>query len=197
LNDCEAEPEPADPHAVCGDGKVEGDEICDDGARNATYDHCGGNCMGLHLHCGDGRVDGPETCDDGNKRAHDGCGPACQPDDDAADGGVDPESDGGVSGRVGGVAPGPLLPRAGTSAPAGAAGVTGSRSTRPPLMAAETSVTAPRAHDSGCGCSAPGAGETRSPARQALSLLLLVLFLTRPARRVLRSRKARSGAKTS
>jgi cysteine-rich repeat protein len=196
LNDCEAEPEPADPRAVCGDGKVEGDEICDDGPLNASYAHCGGDCMSLHLRCGDGRVDGPETCDDGNKRAHDGCGPDCQPDDAAADGGVDPESDSGVSSRVGGVAPGTLIPRAGMAAPAGVAGITGSLPARRPPMAADAGVTAPRARDGGCGCSAPGSGASRVPARQALSLLMLMLLLTRPARRVPRSRKARSGAKT-
>lgn len=195
LNDCEADPEPADPHAVCGDGKVQGDEICDDGPLNATYDHCGGDCKSLHLHCGDGRVDGPEKCDDGNKRAHDGCGPDCQPDDGAADGGVDSEADSGISSRVGGVAPGTLIPRAGMSAAAGVAGITGSVPVRTPPMAADAGVTAPHAPAKGCGCSVPGSSSL--PGRQVLSLLTLMLCLTRPVRRVLRSRKARSGAKTS
>jgi cysteine-rich repeat protein len=77
LNHCATEPEPKDPGAVCGDGRVEGDEKCDDGADNATYGHCGGRCTGPHLYCGDARLDGPEQCDDGNMRAGDGCDARC------------------------------------------------------------------------------------------------------------------------
>jgi cysteine-rich repeat protein len=99
LNDCAAEPEPRDPRAVCGDGVIEGEETCDDGAENATYGHCGGLCDGLHLHCGDGRTDAPEQCDDENVVAGDGCDPRCQwetqGDAGASDGGPDA---GGASG---------------------------------------------------------------------------------------------------
>jgi len=77
LNDCSLQPEPQDPRAVCGDGKIEGEEACDDGADNASYGHCGGLCDRLHLYCGDERVDGPEECDDGNVLPLDGCDPRC------------------------------------------------------------------------------------------------------------------------
>jgi len=77
LNHCASEPEPRDPGPVCGDGRVEGDEKCDDGAANATYGHCGGRCTGQHLHCGDGRLDGPEQCDDANTLSGDGCDAVC------------------------------------------------------------------------------------------------------------------------
>ena len=66
LDDCSMDPEPADPKPVCGDGRVEGDEICDEGDDNGTYGGCGATCQGPDLYCGDQRVDGPEECDDGN-----------------------------------------------------------------------------------------------------------------------------------
>lgn len=98
LNDCSEQAEPLDPSSVCGDGKIEGEERCDDGEKNATYGHCGGLCDGLHLHCGDGRVDGPEGCDDGNVLPLDGCDPRCQTEAAAQlDGGADP-GDGGDGG---------------------------------------------------------------------------------------------------
>ena len=91
LNHCATEPEPKDPGAVCGDGRVEGDEKCDDGANNATYGHCGGRCKGPHLYCGDARLDAPEQCDDGNMQAGDGCDARClpevEPGSDSLDGG--------------------------------------------------------------------------------------------------------------
>jgi MYXO-CTERM domain-containing protein len=73
LDDCSEQPEPALPGPTCGDGAVEGDEQCDDGAENGRYGTCGGLCDGPHLHCGDGRIDGPESCDDGNAEDGDGC----------------------------------------------------------------------------------------------------------------------------
>ena len=67
---------PGDP--VCGDGEVEGDEVCDDGVNDATYGGCLEDCSGLAEHCGDAEVNGPEVCDDGvNDGAYDGCAVDC------------------------------------------------------------------------------------------------------------------------
>jgi len=49
----------------CGNGVVNGAEVCDDGADNGTYGHCKADCSGLGPHCGDGTVNGAEVCDDG------------------------------------------------------------------------------------------------------------------------------------
>jgi cysteine-rich repeat protein len=143
LNQCATEPEPADPKPVCGDGVINGSEVCDDGPDNATYGHCGGNCMGPHLYCGDNRVDMPyETCDDGNTTSGDGCDKHCKSelDDDA-----------GVAGA------------SGAAAPSGAAGTGSVTPTRPvtTVTAGGAAVTtAPDAgtaadmkhEDGGCGC---------------------------------------------
>jgi cysteine-rich repeat protein len=104
LDDCAAEPEPADPKPVCGDGRVEGDEVCDDGKDNATYDHCGGRCDGPHLYCGDGRVDLPETCDDGNSVTGDGCDD-CRLEGGEEDAGME-KSDSGIGGQPAGTGTG-------------------------------------------------------------------------------------------
>ncbi len=49
---------------TCGNGTVEGTEVCDDGTLNGTYGHCNLFCMGLGSHCGDGITDaGYELCD--------------------------------------------------------------------------------------------------------------------------------------
>ena len=67
---------PGDP--VCGDGEVEGDEVCDDGVNDASYGGCLEDCSGLAEHCGDGELNGPEACDDGvNDGAYDGCAVGC------------------------------------------------------------------------------------------------------------------------
>ena len=139
LNQCGSEPEPADPHAVCGDGKVEEDEVCDDGKLNATYDHCGGDCKGRHLYCGDMRVDVPyEECDDGNTRSGDGCDKSCKAELD--DAGV--EDAGKLPTGVAG---------------AGAAGAFAPQ--RPPLTGTQPNASTaadggvvPPSDDDGCGC---------------------------------------------
>lgn len=42
----------------CGNGKVEGAEVCDDGALNDTYGHCNAICTGLAAaRCGNGQKD--------------------------------------------------------------------------------------------------------------------------------------------
>ncbi|MEY4513711.1 MAG: hypothetical protein RLZZ450_5833 [Pseudomonadota bacterium] len=150
LNHCASEPEPKDPGAVCGDGRVEGVEKCDDGADNAKYGHCGGRCTGPHLYCGDARIDGPEQCDDGNTLTGDGCDARCLIE-------VEPASDG--SSMDGGA----------WSADAGDARVSRPTTIRPlgaPLDAS-IATTAPRGQaprDEGKG-SEPGESDDAAPTR--------------------------------
>ena len=65
----------AGPQTLCGDGTVEGTELCDDG-NTAPGDGCSATC--IPELCGDGVLE-PDTeeCDDGNTVALDGCSPAC------------------------------------------------------------------------------------------------------------------------
>jgi len=50
----------------CGDGSVDGEEVCDEGALNGEYAHCKADCSGQGPRCGDGSLDAEhETCDDG------------------------------------------------------------------------------------------------------------------------------------
>ncbi|HVI03708.1 MAG TPA: DUF4215 domain-containing protein, partial [Enhygromyxa sp.] len=62
--------------AVCGDGIVGGDEVCDDG--NVEHaDDCLDSCASAS--CGDGFVwSGNEDCDDGNVDPEDGCSASCE-----------------------------------------------------------------------------------------------------------------------
>jgi len=81
---------------VCGDGVVEGDELCDDGNQiddDACPNDCGGGTSmttdgtstggdtegdtGPGGACGDGVVGGLEECDDGNLADGDGCSANC------------------------------------------------------------------------------------------------------------------------
>lgn len=86
---CSSDVEPE--AAVCGDGKVSGDEKCDDGNQTAD-DGCSGDCLrvesgfkcpesGGACHvlavCGDGEISGDEACDDGNAVSDDGCSEDC------------------------------------------------------------------------------------------------------------------------
>ncbi|MEZ4426244.1 MAG: hypothetical protein R3A51_00980 [Nannocystaceae bacterium] len=61
----------------CGNGAVEGDEECDEGAQNADDGACTSSCA--NAICGDGLVQaGVEVCDDGvNNDSHGGCAPGC------------------------------------------------------------------------------------------------------------------------
>jgi len=57
---------PSGPLPVCGDGKVEGDERCDEGDDNGAYAHCTADCLAAGAFCGDGVLDTEhEACDDG------------------------------------------------------------------------------------------------------------------------------------
>lgn len=62
---------------VCGNGVLEGDEDCDDGVNDGSYDGCTADCQHA-AHCGDGNVDAPfEFCDDEDEDLDDGCLPNC------------------------------------------------------------------------------------------------------------------------
>jgi cysteine-rich repeat protein len=63
--------------ALCGDGKVEGDEECDTGDFNSDTqkNSCRTSCE--IFYCGDGVQDRGEECDDGNTENGDGCSATC------------------------------------------------------------------------------------------------------------------------
>jgi cysteine-rich repeat protein len=73
---------------VCGDGKIEGSETCDDG-NTKSGDGCSATCTVepgyactgspsvCTTTCGDGIKAGTEQCDDGNTSNEDGCDSTC------------------------------------------------------------------------------------------------------------------------
>jgi cysteine-rich repeat protein len=63
---------------VCGNGKTEFGEQCDDG-NTAAGDECGSTCQ--HEVCGNDIVDPGEQCDDGNMAVRDGCSADCRSDE--------------------------------------------------------------------------------------------------------------------
>ncbi|MBU1533897.1 DUF4215 domain-containing protein [Myxococcota bacterium] len=76
-------------NAICGDGVLEGNEVCDDGNLNPD-DGCSSVCTvepGWECTtaspsvcvttCGNGTVDADEACDDGNNDSEDGCDASC------------------------------------------------------------------------------------------------------------------------
>lgn len=63
------------PQIICGDGKKEGTEQCDDGNTN-NNDGCSNACR-LPV-CGNGIREGNEECDDGNNRNGDACTSLCR-----------------------------------------------------------------------------------------------------------------------
>ncbi|HEX2690356.1 MAG TPA: DUF4215 domain-containing protein, partial [Kofleriaceae bacterium] len=69
---------------VCGDGVIEGNEVCDDMINNGAYGGCMPGCAARAPFCGDALVSSPpEACDDGtNLTTYGGtqqvCGPGCQ-----------------------------------------------------------------------------------------------------------------------
>ncbi|MDQ3340359.1 MAG: DUF4215 domain-containing protein [Myxococcota bacterium] len=62
------------PDPVCGDGLVEGNEMCDDG-NDVDTDSCNNVCS--QPGCGDGVINFDEACDDGNDVEGDGCDTNC------------------------------------------------------------------------------------------------------------------------
>ncbi len=87
---CTKTSEPVD-NPVCGNGKIEADETCDDDNR-AGGDGCSSNCRlekGFvcntpgepcteSITCGDGKISEGEECDDGNNASKDGCSSDCK-----------------------------------------------------------------------------------------------------------------------
>ena len=65
------------PGAVCGNGEIEDDEVCDDGVNDGSYGGCATDCTELGPHCGDGVSNGEEACDDGDDESGDGCNIDC------------------------------------------------------------------------------------------------------------------------
>jgi cysteine-rich repeat protein len=69
--------------SVCGNGMLEGREVCDDG--NTTNEECNtdsasaclGDCTLLQLTCGNGHLEAGEECDDGNVDSMDDCTTSC------------------------------------------------------------------------------------------------------------------------
>ena len=179
LDDCSAQPEPPDPHPVCGDGVVQGDEVCDDGPFNAHYGYCGGRCDGPHLRCGDGRKDAPETCDDGNLDPGDGCDDSCQLEGVAAG---DDDGGSGVVKPVGAAPPLPAHPGSGT--PAAVAGNPGSVHARDGgIDAGHDAGFALDADESDCGCRAAGTAHGDRAWWLALVALAAARLRRRRARR--------------
>ena len=60
--------------AVCGDGRVDAPETCDDGNQQIG-DGCDATCA---FECGNSRLDPGEACEDGNRETGDGCDADCQ-----------------------------------------------------------------------------------------------------------------------
>jgi len=71
---------------ICGNGIIEGPEICDDGSNNGRYAYntgdrfCNLTCDGWAPYCGDGILQSNygEECDDGNNVSGDGCDAVCK-----------------------------------------------------------------------------------------------------------------------
>ncbi|MCB9655936.1 MAG: DUF4215 domain-containing protein, partial [Deltaproteobacteria bacterium] len=70
---------PEVPTAVCGNGTVDPEEMCDDGNTD-DGDGCSAVCTieaKPEPVCGNGEIEGDETCDDGNAQNGDGCSADC------------------------------------------------------------------------------------------------------------------------
>ncbi len=62
---------------TCGDGTIDAQETCDDGARNGTIGHCAVDCAPPAAGCGNGVIDSGEQCDDGDAINSNGCTNDC------------------------------------------------------------------------------------------------------------------------
>ena len=75
--------------ATCGDGTVEGAEVCDDN-NMSSGDYCSADCSQVTGSCGDGTLQSNETCDDGATSdctsTHDGGDGSCVPQGQCASG---------------------------------------------------------------------------------------------------------------
>ncbi len=65
------------PAPFCGDGVVDADEMCDEGAENSDNGSCTAQCKTAV--CGDGLIAPGEACDDGNQVDDDTCTNTCAP----------------------------------------------------------------------------------------------------------------------
>lgn len=58
------------PTESCGDGTINGNEVCDDGANNGLPNFCNIDCTGFtQPECGNGTIEGNEECDDGTSNS--------------------------------------------------------------------------------------------------------------------------------
>lgn len=89
------EPDPTEGNdPVCGDGEVEGDEVCDDGVNDGSYGGCAEDCSAEGPFCGDGDVTDDEACDDGvNDGSYGGCNDDCTVAAFCGDGSVDGDNE--------------------------------------------------------------------------------------------------------
>lgn len=98
---------------ICGNGIIEGDELCDDGNKNGVYafnakdKNCNTSCNSWAPYCGDGIVQSEygEECDDGNNINYDGCSAICTKEVPGGGGGG---GSGGGGGGGGGYNPPPV-----------------------------------------------------------------------------------------
>ncbi len=72
---------------VCGNGRLEAGEQCDDG-NTMDGDGCAADCS-REAYCGDGNTDDGEVCDDGNNASGDGCRSDCASDETCGNGALD------------------------------------------------------------------------------------------------------------
>ena len=70
--------------SVCGNGTVEGNEVCDDGKNDGKYGSCAADCKSSGPYCGDSKLQTPqEACDNGVNAVTYGnstkqCAPGCK-----------------------------------------------------------------------------------------------------------------------